>query len=68
MNNFNSKMSELDGLKKSKKLLESKISRIKQSLEFTKYCDKFKKFKAIEKTENKLDSVNKRIDKLLLEI
>lgn len=68
MNNFSSKMSELDDLKKSKKLLESKIARIKQSLEFTKYCNKPKKFKAIEKTENKLDCVNKKIDKLLSEI
>ena len=68
MNNVSSKMSELDDLKKSKKLLESKITRIKQSLEFTNYCDKFKKFKAIEKTKNKLDCVNKKINKLLSEL
>ena len=62
------KLSEMEGLRKSKKALLAKETRIVQALEFTAFETRQKKRKALERLREKLCAVENKIRKLSLEL
>jgi len=65
---YTSKKKELEDITKSKKALESKAFRIRESLEFSSFMCRGKKFSALKKVYEKIEILNRKIIKLNSEI